>query len=70
MAACSFCEKPDTEVKLLIAGLAGAVICDECARGAREIIAEGETEEAKPPEPEPRRARVLRMADYAPSESR
>ena len=37
--SCSFCEKPQKEVKKLIAG-AGVYICDECIELCNEIIAE------------------------------
>jgi ClpX C4-type zinc finger protein len=36
--ACSFCEKPKTDVAKLIAG-PGVFICDECVRLCAEIIA-------------------------------
>ena len=36
---CSFCGRPNTEVKMLISGLSG-FICDECAEQAHEIAIE------------------------------
>ena len=36
---CSFCGRPNTEVKMLISGLSG-FICDECAEQAHEIALE------------------------------
>jgi ribosomal protein L37AE/L43A len=39
MANCSFCGKPNTQVKKLIAG-PGIFICDECVGLCREIIEE------------------------------
>ncbi|MCI8561876.1 MAG: AAA domain-containing protein, partial [Dorea sp.] len=37
---CSFCGKPDTQVRKMIAGPSGAYICDECVDICAEIIEE------------------------------
>lgn len=37
---CSFCNKPQSQVRKLIAGLNGAYICDECIEVCSEIIEE------------------------------
>ena len=39
-ARCSFCNKPQNQVKKLIAGPNGAYICDECIEICSEIIEE------------------------------
>jgi ATP-dependent protease Clp ATPase subunit len=39
MTRCSFCSRPDTEVKKLVAG-PGVFICDECIGLAQSIVAE------------------------------
>lgn len=40
MVRCSFCNKPQSQVKKLIAGPNGAYICDECIEVCSEIIEE------------------------------
>jgi ribosome-binding protein aMBF1 (putative translation factor) len=46
LASCSFCGKPNTAVKKLIAG-AGVYICDECVALCQDILAtETSTQEA------------------------
>ena len=37
---CSFCNKPQSQVRKLIAGPNGAYICDECIEVCSEIIEE------------------------------
>ena len=37
---CSFCNKPQSQVRKLIAGPGGAYICDECVEVCSEIIEE------------------------------
>ncbi len=37
---CSFCGRPSKEVRMLMAGLGGAHICDECAEQANTIVKE------------------------------
>lgn len=57
LAACSFCLKPQTEVKRLVAG-PGVYICDTCVGLCALLV------EDKPAEPGPRQAQVeaLRQA--------
>ena len=40
MVRCSFCNKPQSQVRKLIAGPNGAYICDECIEVCSEIIEE------------------------------
>lgn len=40
MVRCSFCNKPQSQVRKLIAGPNGAYICDECIEACSEIIEE------------------------------
>lgn len=40
MVRCSFCNKPQSQVRKLIAGPDGAYICDECIEVCSEIIEE------------------------------
>ena len=37
---CSFCNKPQSQVRKLIAGPAGSYICDECVEVCTEILEE------------------------------
>ncbi len=37
---CSFCDRPESEVRHLIAGQDGAYICDDCVRLGAEVLAE------------------------------
>ena len=47
---CSFCNKPQSQVRKLIAGPAGSYICDECVEVCTEILEEElEYEEGKGP---------------------
>lgn len=47
---CSFCGKPDTQVRKMIAGPSGAYICDECVDICAEIIEEELEIEEEPEE--------------------
>ncbi len=47
--ACSFCGKPQPQVKRLIAGPGRVFICDECVRLCLQIIAEEDTPSSAPP---------------------
>lgn len=44
---CSFCGKPNSQVKRLIAGPDGVFICDECVEICRHVIAESDKKSAK-----------------------
>jgi len=44
--SCSFCGKPQDQVKRLIAGSGGVYICDECVDLCRDIILEEQVEKA------------------------
>lgn len=44
---CSFCGKPNSQVKRLIAGPDGVYICDECVEICRHVIAESDKKTAK-----------------------
>ena len=45
---CSFCGKPNSQVKKLIAGPDGVYICDECVEICRHVISESERRTSKP----------------------
>ena len=38
VCVCSFCLKSQDDVTFMIQGVTAAIICEECARGAVEII--------------------------------
>lgn len=50
LAACSFCMKPNTEVRKLIAG-PGVYICDECVDLCAQIVADELNKPAGPDRP-------------------
>ena len=56
-AACSFCLKPNTQVKRMVAG-PGVYICDECVGLCAQLVAAElpDREATAQPEPEPRTA--------------
>lgn len=57
---CSFCGKPNTEVKKIIAG-PGVKICDQCVTLCNEVIAEvNEDPDAVPRSTQPSTERLLR----------
>lgn len=45
-ALCSFCIKPESAVRWLVAGPGGVFICDECVDMSAKIITESGTEES------------------------
>lgn len=45
---CSFCGKPNSQVKKLIAGPDGVYICDECVEVCKHVISESDRRASKP----------------------
>lgn len=62
VAYCSFCGKPNTEVKRLVAG-PGVLICDQCVELAASIIAS-----STDPTPEESARRAEQYTDPSPEE--
>jgi len=54
---CSFCGKPQGEVKKMIAGPAGVYICDSCVRVCKTIIDRELGEKVSPPNKVPEKNR-------------
>jgi hypothetical protein len=54
-AACSFCLKPSTQVRRLVAG-PGVYICDECVDLCAQLVAIEPPDREAEPEPQPRTA--------------
>lgn len=62
---CSFCNKPQDQVKKLIAGPAGVYICDECVEICADIIEEEyEEEEPSGEEPEINLLKPVEIKDF------
>jgi len=53
---CSFCDKRQDQVELLIAGPGGVAICTECVDLCNEIIADARARESIPPQAPGQRA--------------
>jgi ATP-dependent Clp protease ATP-binding subunit ClpX len=47
MRRCSFCGKPEDQVRRLIAGGKGVFICDGCVLAASELIAEHDAKDTQ-----------------------